>query len=123
MSTRLIFELNSEGRVGYRFPELDVPSPDVDDLIDGNVRREAPASLPQVAEIDVIRHYTELASKSFGVDAGFYPLGSCTMKYNPKINEDVAAFGGFANIHPFQSEDTVQGMLELIHKQQRASVR
>ncbi len=116
MSTKLIFELNSEGRVGYRFPELDIPSSGIENLIKESVRRETPAALPQVAEIDVIRHYTELASKSFGVDAGFYPLGSCTMKYNPKINEDVAAFGGFTDIHPLQSEDTVQGMLELIYK-------
>ncbi len=116
MSSKLIFELHSEGRAGYRFPEQDVPAKPASEFLRGGVKREKAAFLPQVAEIDVVRHYTELASKSFGVDAGFYPLGSCTMKYNPKINEDVASFPEFADIHPLQSEDTVQGMLELIYR-------
>ncbi len=116
MSDKLIFELNAEGRTGYRFPALDVPDNDVDRYIKTSSLREEKADLPQVCEIDVIRHYTGLASKSFGVDAGFYPLGSCTMKYNPKINEDVAAFGGFTDIHPLQPENSVQGVLELIYE-------
>ncbi len=116
MSSKLIFELNTEGRIGYRFPELDVPDIPLNSILNKNLFRQKPAALPQVSEVDVIRHYTELASKSFGVDAGFYPLGSCTMKYNPKINEDVASFQGFADIHPLQPVNTVQGTLELIYK-------
>ncbi len=116
MSSKLIFELNTEGRIGYRFPSLDVPEIPLDSMLKKDLFRQKPAALPQVSEVDVIRHYTELASKSFGVDAGFYPLGSCTMKYNPKINEDVASFQGFADIHPLQPLNTVQGTLELIYK-------
>jgi len=116
MSDKLIFELNTEGRIGYRFPRLDVPEKKTEQLLKGSLLRKLPAALPQVSEVDVIRHYTELASKSFGVDVGFYPLGSCTMKYNPKINEDVASFSGFTDIHPLQDEDTVQGTLECIHR-------
>ncbi len=116
MSSKLIFELNSDGRTGYRFPGLDVPEVPVDTLVNKELLRSKAAFLPQVSEVDVIRHYTELASKSFGVDEGFYPLGSCTMKYNPKINEDVASFQGFADIHPLQPEETVQGTLELLYK-------
>lgn len=116
MSDKLIFELNTEGRIGYRFPRPDVPEKKAEQLLKGSLLRKLPAALPQVSEVDVIRHYTELASKSFGVDVGFYPLGSCTMKYNPKINEDVASFSGFTDIHPLQDEDTVQGTLECIHR-------
>ncbi|MGV2806587.1 aminomethyl-transferring glycine dehydrogenase subunit GcvPB, partial [Clostridium perfringens] len=77
--------------------------------------RSKPAELPEVYEVDVIRHYTELSRRNFGIDNGFYPLGSCTMKYNPKINEDVARFAGFAKIHPYQPEESIQGALELLY--------
>ena len=82
-------------------------------LPEGFVREEA-AELPEVSELDIMRHYTALSNRNHGIDSGFYPLGSCTMKYNPKINESVARYPGFANIHPLQDESTVQGALEVI---------
>src|SRR5690625_5640302 len=69
---------------------------------------------PEVSELEVMRHYTGLSDRNFGIDSGFYPLGSCTMKYNPKINEDVARLDGFSHIHPYQDPDTVQGALEMM---------
>ena len=109
----LIFEITKEGRVGYALEPLDVPDYDLAELLpEGYVREEA-AELPEVAELDIMRHYTALSRRNHGVDSGFYPLGSCTMKYNPKINENVARFSGFANIHPLQDESTVQGAMSL----------
>ncbi|MBN3526840.1 aminomethyl-transferring glycine dehydrogenase subunit GcvPB [Paenibacillus apiarius] len=112
---KLIFELSKPGRVAYSLPELDVPETALDELIPGAMLRSQPAELPEVYEVDVIRHYTELSRRNFGIDNGFYPLGSCTMKYNPKINEDVARFTGFAKIHPYQPEQSIQGALELLY--------
>ena len=117
-STRLsslIFEISKEGRVGYNFPKLDVPERPVNDLIDEKLLRKKAPELPQVSEVEVVRHYTNLSHKIFCVDLGFYPLGSCTMKYNPKINEDVAGLAGFQNLHPLQPESSAQGMLHLIY--------
>jgi len=111
----LIFEMTKPGRVAYSLPECDVPEIDVSSAIPSEYLRSEPAELPEVYEVDVIRHYTELSRRNFGVDNGFYPLGSCTMKYNPKINEDVARFPGFAKIHPYQPEESVQGALELLY--------
>ncbi|HHY09741.1 MAG TPA: aminomethyl-transferring glycine dehydrogenase subunit GcvPB [Firmicutes bacterium] len=112
----LIFERSTPGRRGYRLPELDVPEVAVEDLIPAeHLREEAPA-LPEVSELEVIRHYTQLSRLNHGIDVGFYPLGSCTMKYNPRIHEDVVSLPGMANIHPYQPESTVQGALELIYK-------
>jgi len=116
MSNKLIFEVSSVGRTGYRFPLIDVPNIPVKDQISTALLRKSVPVLPEVSEIDIIRHYNGLAKRNFGVDEGFYPLGSCTMKYNPKINEDVANFPGFAGIHPLQSEDSVQGFLEMIYE-------
>ncbi|EGG34435.1 aminomethyl-transferring glycine dehydrogenase subunit GcvPB [Paenibacillus sp. HGF5] len=110
----LIFELSKPGRVAYSLPECDVPETDVASFIPESLLRSKPAELPEVYEVDVIRHYTELSRRNFGIDNGFYPLGSCTMKYNPKINEDVARFAGFAKIHPYQPEESIQGALELL---------
>lgn len=112
----LIFELSQPGRISYSLPELDVPSED--ELLPTELFREEPAELPEVAELDLMRHYTELSRRNHGVDNGFYPLGSCTMKYNPKINEDVARYAGFAKIHPYQAEETVQGALQLLFELQ-----
>ena len=110
----LIFEMTKEGRIGYSLPELDVPEVDLSELLPQDLIREEAADLPEVSELDIMRHYTALSKRNHGVDSGFYPLGSCTMKYNPKINETVARFPGFANIHPLQDESTVQGALELL---------
>ncbi|MFS0672793.1 aminomethyl-transferring glycine dehydrogenase subunit GcvPB [Ornithinibacillus sp. 179-J 7C1 HS] len=110
----LIFERSKEGRVSYNLPEIDVPIVDLDaELTDTYVRQDAP-DLPEVSELDIIRHYTGLSNRNYGVDSGFYPLGSCTMKYNPKINEDVARLDGFSHIHPYQDPKTVQGALEMM---------
>lgn len=111
----LIFELSKPGRVAYSLPECDVPVKELDSLIPADLLRAKPAELPEVYEVDVIRHYTALSRRNFGIDNGFYPLGSCTMKYNPKINEDVARFPGFAKIHPYQPESSIQGALELLY--------
>ncbi|MFJ7971436.1 aminomethyl-transferring glycine dehydrogenase subunit GcvPB [Psychrobacillus sp. NPDC096389] len=111
----LIFEITKEGRVGYNLPELDVPEVDVTSLLPQGMLRDEEAELPEVSELDIMRHYTALSNRNHGVDTGFYPLGSCTMKYNPKINESVARFPGFANIHPLQDEATVQGAMELMY--------
>ncbi len=116
MSNKLIFEVSSVGRTGYRFPLIDVPDIPVKEQISTALLRKSVPVLPEVSEIDIIRHYNGLAKRNFGVDEGFYPLGSCTMKYNPKINEDVGNFTGFAGIHPLQSEDSVQGFLEMIYE-------
>ncbi|WP_126427595.1 aminomethyl-transferring glycine dehydrogenase subunit GcvPB [Brevibacillus marinus] len=115
----LIFELSQPGRVGYSLPELDVPAAEVADLLPQHLIRQAPARLPEVSELQLMRHYTELSNRNHGVDSGFYPLGSCTMKYNPKVNEDIARFPGFAAIHPYQPEETVQGALEVLYNLQR----
>ena len=112
---KLIFEISKEGRRGYKLPELDVPDVDIKDLIPDNMLRKDDSDLPEVSEVDVIRHYTNLSNKNYSVDKGFYPLGSCTMKYNPKINEDMASLPGFTRIHPLQPEETVQGALELMY--------
>lgn len=111
----LIFELSKRGRVGYSLPEMDVPEVDVNELLPEGYIRAEEAELPEVSELDIMRHYTALSKRNHGVDSGFYPLGSCTMKYNPKMNENVARFNGFAHIHPLQDESSVQGALELMY--------
>lgn len=111
----LIFELSTEGRIGYSLPDLDVPEVDLSSLLPEGMLREQEAELPEVSELDIMRHYTALSNRNHGVDSGFYPLGSCTMKYNPKINESVARFPGFANVHPLQDESSVQGAMELMY--------
>ncbi|MGE5629961.1 MAG: aminomethyl-transferring glycine dehydrogenase subunit GcvPB [Caulobacteraceae bacterium] len=113
---KLIFELSKEGRKAYSLPPCDVEETKLDSIIPGALLRKDEAELPEVSEVDVVRHYTNLSDKNYGVDTGFYPLGSCTMKYNPKINEDAAALDGFTHIHPFQPEETVQGALELMYE-------
>ncbi|HID0879666.1 TPA: aminomethyl-transferring glycine dehydrogenase subunit GcvPB [Clostridium botulinum] len=112
---KVIFELSSEGRKGYRLPNLDVPEVELSKLLPKNLLREDEIDLPEVSEVDVVRHYTALSNKNYTVDNGFYPLGSCTMKYNPKINEDIAALSGFSRIHPLQDENISQGALELMY--------
>ena len=108
---KLIFDLSKAGRQGYSLPSRTWDAT-LADLPAGLTRSEALA-LPQVSELDVVRHYTNLSQMNFGVDSGFYPLGSCTMKYNPKINEEIAAMPAFAGIHPLQPSETVQGVLRV----------
>lgn len=108
-----IYELSSPGRIGMRFPEPDVPTTT---LPEGLLRQDLP--LPELSELDVVRHFTNLSKLNYCIDGGFYPLGSCTMKYNPKINEAVARFPGFAFTHPYQPIDTIQGNLALMHQLQ-----
>ena len=115
---KLIFDLSKEGRQGYSLPSRKWNAV-LADLPAGLVRAEEPA-LPQVSELDVVRHYTNLSQMNFGVDSGFYPLGSCTMKYNPKINEEIAAHPGFAGVHPLQPDETVQGSLWVYEKLAKA---
>ena len=108
---KLIFDLSKAGRQGYSLPANKWET-SVKDLPAGLLRAGSPA-LPEVSELDVVRHYTNLSQMNFGVDSGFYPLGSCTMKYNPKINEEIAAMPAFAGLHPLQPASTVQGVLRL----------
>lgn len=100
---KLIFELSKPGRTGYSLPQTCSKCKDTEAIPAGLLRSKAP-QLPQVSEVDVVRHYTNLSQMNFGVDTGFYPLGSCTMKYNPKINEEIAAMPAFGGVHPLQKE-------------------
>ncbi|MBX6396496.1 MAG: aminomethyl-transferring glycine dehydrogenase subunit GcvPB, partial [Alicyclobacillaceae bacterium] len=113
-SMPLIFERSRPGRSAYSLPECDVPETPVEEAVPHEYRRKEPPRLPEVSEPDLIRHYTALSKRNHGVDNGFYPLGSCTMKYNPKRNERAARLPGFAHLHPYQPEETVQGALELM---------
>ncbi len=112
--SKLIFEISKEGRQGYKLPPCDVECTDIVDMIPENLLGKKDICLPEVSEVDVVRHFTLLSNKNYGLDAGFYPLGSCTMKYNPKINEDMASIPNFTGIHPYQNEKTVQGSLQLM---------
>lgn len=111
----LIFERSKPGRISHTLPEIDVEEVDLAADLGATYIREEAADLPEVSELELIRHYTALSNRNFGIDSGFYPLGSCTMKYNPKINEDVARLDGFSHIHPLQDPETVQGALEVMY--------
>ncbi|MHC1740952.1 MAG: aminomethyl-transferring glycine dehydrogenase subunit GcvPB [Anaerolineaceae bacterium] len=113
MTEHTIYELSSSGRVGVRFPLPDVPLTTFPTEL---LREDLP--LPELSEVDVVRHFTALSTMNYSVDTGLYPLGSCTMKYNPKINEETARLAGFAHTHPLQPEDTVQGNLALMFQLQ-----
>ncbi|HEY8462049.1 MAG TPA: aminomethyl-transferring glycine dehydrogenase subunit GcvPB, partial [Blastocatellia bacterium] len=110
----LIFERSRPGRVGYKLPALDVEAAPIDSLIDPKLLREDVPELPEVSEVDVVRHFTRLSTWNYAVDYGMYPLGSCTMKYNPKLNERVARMEGFAASHPYTPDELAQGNLELL---------
>jgi len=114
-SKALIFEMSKPGRRAIDLPACDVPEAAAETMIPAQFLRKTPAALPEVSQLDLMRHYTDLSQRNFGVDSGFYPLGSCTMKYNPKVNEDVCRYPGFSHIHPLQDEETVQGALELLY--------
>jgi glycine dehydrogenase subunit 2 len=113
MGEKVIYDKSSPGRRGVRFPTPDVPQAE---LPKDFLRKDLP--LPELSELEVIRHFTKLSQLNHGVDIGFYPLGSCTMKYNPKVNEKAARLSGFANVHPLQPEETVQGALHLMYQLQ-----
>ena len=115
---KLIFELSKPGKTGYSLPAALVGR--TDDALPAGLGRGIALNLPEVSEIDVVRHYTNLSQMNFGVDTGFYPLGSCTMKYNPKINEEVAAMPGFTGLHPLQPEETVKGALTVYEEMDKA---
>lgn len=117
---KMIFDLSVEGRRAYSLPALDVPEKNPSEFIPQEHLRSEGLDFPELFELDIIRHYTNLSNKNFGVDTGFYPLGSCTMKYNPKINEQMARLEGFANLHPLQDESTVQGALRLMYELDKA---
>lgn len=110
----LIFEISKPGRKAYSLPKCDVPEISIDKIIDEKFLRNTPPKLPEVTEVDAVRHFTQLSQRNHGVDSGFYPLGSCTMKYNPKVNEAISRFDGFTKLHPYQPQSTVQGALELM---------
>lgn len=109
-----IFERGAPGREGYSLPEVEVPLADLGDEIDASLLRSSEPLLPEVSELDVIRHFTRLSQWNYSIDTGLYPLGSCTMKYNPKVNEEVARMSGFAKLHPLAPEEDIQGALELM---------
>ncbi|MGH7224033.1 MAG: aminomethyl-transferring glycine dehydrogenase subunit GcvPB, partial [Gemmataceae bacterium] len=110
-STELLFELSHSGRRTHRLPECDVPTANV---LPASALADEPPPLPEVGEIDLIRHFVNLSTRNMSIDTNFYPLGSCTMKYNPKRHERLAAFPGMAELHPLQSDESCQGMLAIL---------
>src|SRR5439155_4295332 len=113
-SVKLIYEKSLPGRTGYMLPRYAVPRADVPD----ELRRAEPPRLPELAEPEVLRHFTELSTRNFGIDTGLYPLGSCTMKYNPRGNQRVVTLPGLRHLHPLQEEEGAQGALELMWRLQ-----
>lgn len=115
----LIFERSQTGRVGYRLPKLDVESVELDSIIPAALRRnDGLEGVPEVSEVDVIRHFTRISTWNYSIDLGLYPLGSCTMKYNSRLNEKTARIPGFTDLHPLAPEEESQGALELIYRLQ-----
>ncbi len=110
----LLFERGARGRRGFSLPQSDVPAKS--ELLPARMQRKIPLRLPEISEGELVRHYTALSKRNHGVDSGFYPLGSCTMKYNPKVNEEVARLSGLALLHPCQPPESVQGALELLYR-------
>ncbi|MCP4725975.1 MAG: glycine dehydrogenase subunit 2 [bacterium] len=116
MPEPLVFDLSKKGRKGYTLNDLDVPEKNVHELIPTEMLRDSSARLPEIGESEAMRHFVRLSLMNHHVDKSLYPLGSCTMKYNPKVNENNAALPGFTGVHPRQPEETVQGCLEVIYK-------
>lgn len=114
----LVFEISKEGRTAYDLPETDIPEYDLLGELPNHLNRKEEPALPEVSELQLVRHYTALSTKNFGIESGPYPLGSCTMKYNPKVNEQIAAMDGFANVHPLQPTKTSQGALAIMYDMQ-----
>src|SRR6266481_8415942 len=117
---QLIFERSQPGRAGFSLPPLDVDEIPLDEIIPSQFQREDDlVGMPEVTEVDVVRHFTRISSWNYSIDLGLYPLGSCTMKYNSRLNEKVARIAGFANLHPLSSEEGSQGALQLIYELQQ----
>ncbi|MDP8990493.1 MAG: aminomethyl-transferring glycine dehydrogenase subunit GcvPB, partial [Acidobacteriota bacterium] len=114
----LLFELSSPGKKGYQLPDLDVPTIDAAEALGAGNTRIAIDDFPEVSEVDVIRHFTRLSTWNYAIDLGLYPLGSCTMKYNPRVNEFVSRLEGIAEAHPYQPESLSQGALRVIRQLQ-----
>jgi glycine dehydrogenase subunit 2 len=117
----LVFEKSSPGKKAYKMPPLDVPAVDAAVLL-GAARRDKAAELPELSEIEIIRHFTRLSTWNYAIDLGMYPLGSCTMKYNPRVNELVARIEGLAEAHPYRPDSRAQGILEVIALLQRCLI-
>src|SRR5438270_11069599 len=117
-STELLFEISHPGRRAHRLPRCDVPVRDATSLLPADTLADAPPPLPEVGEIDLVRHFVNLSKRNMSIDTHFYPLGSCTMKYNPKRHERLAALPGMANLHPLQDDASCQGMLEMLWQMQ-----
>jgi glycine dehydrogenase subunit 2 len=118
LSSELLFELSKPGCRAAELPPCDVPVRPIDELLPAEALATEPLPLPELAEPQIVRHFVNLSTLNMSVDANFYPLGSCTMKYNPKRNERLAGLPGFANLHPYQPDETIQGMLELLYQSQ-----
>src|SRR5436305_10862614 len=110
----LLFERSSPGKKGYQLPDLDVPAVDPEQALGAANTRAEITDFPEVSEVDVIRHFTRLSTWNYAIDLGCYPLGSCTMKYNPRVNELVARTEGLAWAHPYAPESLTQGCLEVM---------
>jgi glycine dehydrogenase subunit 2 len=117
--TQLLFELSKPGRRAARLPACDVPAKPLAELLPASALAPAPPALPELAEPQIVRHFVNLSTQNMSVDTHFYPLGSCTMKYNPKRNERAAAMPAFADLHPLQPDETVQGILHVLYEMQR----
>ncbi|MGF1579263.1 MAG: aminomethyl-transferring glycine dehydrogenase subunit GcvPB [Gemmataceae bacterium] len=118
-STELLFEISQPGRRAHRLPQCDVPVGEANELLPGNTLAASPPPLPEVSELDIVRHFVNLSTRNMAIDTNFYPLGSCTMKYNPKRHERLAALPGMANVHPLQDDGASQGMLKMLFEMQR----
>ncbi len=116
--SKIIFEKHIQDSNTFALPELAIPTVDISMSIPQQFLRRQDIALPEVSEVEAVRHFTELSTRAYGVDSGFYPLGSCTMKYNPKINEWASRLPGLAGIHPYQAEETMQGALQIYYEMQ-----
>src|SRR6056297_2929922 len=115
MAEKLIKDYSSPGRKGYSLPPLEVPELDLEEQLGSDYIRDE-LDFPEVSEVDVVRHYTALSELNYGVDSGIYPLGSCTMKYKPKRNEDVVRLENMSELHPYHKEADVQGSLKILYE-------
>jgi len=114
MTEPLLFEISMKNRTGFTIPKLDVPKKPLDNILPSDVCRSEEPDLPEISESDVIRHFIHLSNFNHHVDKGFYPLGSCTMKYNPKINDKLSSLPGFTEIHPFQNDEDIYGAIQIM---------